>query len=80
MILQALIMSRNIVKSMAQMGHCPKYSSESVFPDVTAAIVDAKALRSAVSSGCHGAIFHSPNQPILDSRFVPTSNVSGYPS
>lgn len=43
MMVQALIISRNIVKSMAQMGHGSKYSPESVFPDITAAIVDAKA-------------------------------------
>jgi len=49
---QALVMGRNIAKSIAQMSHCPKYSPESVFPEVTAAIVDAIALHSAVSSGC----------------------------
>ncbi len=74
-ILQTLIMSRNIVKFMMQMSHCSKYSLESVFSNVTAAIVDVKALRFAVSSECHEVIFHSLNQSILNFRFVFISNV-----
>jgi hypothetical protein len=57
-----------MANSMAQMSYCSKYSPESVFPEVTAAIVDAIALHSAVnsgcsavSSGCRGAISHSPD-------------------
>ena len=65
---QALVMGRNIAKSVAQMSHCPKYSPESVFPEVTAAIVDAIALHSAVDSGCRGAISQPApsSQPNLD--------------
>lgn len=70
-------MSRNIVKFMTQMNRCSKYSLESVFSNVTAAIVDVKALRFAVSSECHEVIFHFPNQSILNLRFVLTSNVFG---
>jgi len=86
---QALVMSRNIAKSMAQMSRCPNYSPESVFPEVTAAIMDAIALHSAVNSGCSEAVldavepFPTPppsSQPILDPRFVATSDVSWCPS
>lgn len=77
-------MSRNTAKSVAQISYGPKYSPESIFPDVTAAIIDAKALHSTVSSRCSYNQFwilwsHSPplsHQPILDPKFVATSDVS----
>ena len=86
---QALVIGRNIAKSIAQMSHCPKYSPESVFPEVIAAIVDAIALHSAVNSrcsavnfGCRGAISqpHSVLPAKFGLRFVATSDVSWCPS
>ena len=65
---KTLVMSRNIAKSMAQMSHCPKYSPESIFSEVTAAIVDAVEP------------FPPPHQPILDPRLVATSDASWCPS
>lgn len=49
---QSLVMGRNIVKFIAQISHRSKYSSESVFSKVTAAIVNVIALHFAVSFEC----------------------------
>lgn len=72
----------------ANMSHCPKYSPESVFPEVTAATAYAIALHSAVSSGCSaansgccGAISQPRSLPAkFGPRFVATSDLSWCPS
>lgn len=75
-------MSRNIAKFVTQMSHDSKYSSESLFSNVTAPIVNVKALHSAVSSECSCNQFwmswsHFPlsHQPILNLKFVVISDV-----
>lgn len=93
---QASVMGRSLAKTLRKMSHCPKYSPQPVFPEVTAAIADAIVLQSAVSSGCHavnsgcsavnsgcrGAI--SQPRSLLPAKFGPrffaTSDVSRCPS
>ena len=41
--MQASVMGRSLAKTLRKMSHCPKYSPQPVFPEVTAAIADIRS-------------------------------------
>lgn len=82
-------MGRNIAKSITQMSHCPKYSLEFVFLEVTTTIVNVIALHfainsrcSVVNSGCRGVISQSCFLLLakFEPRFLAIFDVSWCPS